>query len=155
MLVPIPIADALEKTAFFFRQRAEAVVVNAFEEFVHAAFFGLAQLLGANRFAERAALLPALEPVRLAGTRRLKAGTATKQLLIMFTTLAMVRLGKVRSNLMLDLNPANVKLRDRAVRIVIELTGVDYRAAQKALERSGWVVKRAVARLLRRQSHPA
>ena len=64
----------------------------------------------------------------------------------MFTTLAMVRIGKVRSNLMIDLNPANVKLRDRAVRIVQSLTGADYSAAQRALERSGWVIKKAVAR---------
>jgi N-acetylmuramic acid 6-phosphate (MurNAc-6-P) etherase len=56
----------------------------------------------------------------------------------------------VRSNLMIDLNPANVKLRDRAVRIVQELTGADCRAAQGALERGGWVVKRAAARLRRR-----
>jgi N-acetylmuramic acid 6-phosphate (MurNAc-6-P) etherase len=48
---------------------------------------------------------------------------------------------------MIDLNPANVKLRDRAVRIVRALTGTDYAAAQGALERSGWVIKKAVARL--------
>jgi N-acetylmuramic acid 6-phosphate (MurNAc-6-P) etherase len=64
----------------------------------------------------------------------------------MFTTLAMVHIGKVRSNLMIDMNPENVKLRDRAVRIVQALTGADYAAAQQALERSGWVIKRAVAR---------
>ena len=66
------------------------------------------------------------------------------------TTLAMVRLGKVKSNLMIDLNPANAKLRDRAVRIVQELTGKDYQAAQGALERCGWVVKKAVGRPGRR-----
>ena len=48
----------------------------------------------------------------------------------MFTTLAMVRIGKVRSNLMIDMNPTNVKLRDRAVRIVHALTGADYTAAR-------------------------
>ena len=80
----------------------------------------------------------------------MKAGTATKQLLNMFTTLAMVRIGKVRSNLMIDLNPTNAKLRDRAVRIVQELTGAGYPAAQEALERSGWVVAKAVGRLCRR-----
>jgi N-acetylmuramic acid 6-phosphate etherase len=95
-------------------------------------------------------IAPNLGPELLTGSTRLKAGTATKQLLNMFTTLAMVRLGKVRSNLMIDLNPANVKLRDRAVRIVQELTGVDYRAAQGALERGGWVVKKAVGRLCQR-----
>jgi N-acetylmuramic acid 6-phosphate etherase len=95
-------------------------------------------------------IAPNLGPELLTGSTRLKAGTATKQLLNMFTTLAMVRLGKVRSNLMIDLNPANAKLRDRAVRIVRELTGADYEAAREALERSGWVVAKAVARPGRR-----
>jgi N-acetylmuramic acid 6-phosphate etherase len=91
-------------------------------------------------------IAPNLGPEVLTGSTRLKAGTATKLLLNMFTTLSMVRIGKVRSNLMIDMNPANVKLRDRAVRIVQSLTGADYTAAQKALERSEWVIKRAVAR---------
>jgi N-acetylmuramic acid 6-phosphate etherase len=97
-------------------------------------------------------IAPNLGPELLTGSTRLKAGTATKLLLNMFTTLAMVRMGKVRSNLMVDLNPANVKLRDRAVRIVRDLTRTDYATAQRALERSGWVVKKAVGRLSRRYS---
>ena len=96
-------------------------------------------------------IAPALGPEVLTGSTRLKAGTATKQLLNMFTTLAMVRVGKVRSNLMIDLNPANLKLRDRAVRIVQELTQADYNTAQKALEHSGWVVKKAAEQLGRKQ----
>jgi N-acetylmuramic acid 6-phosphate etherase len=95
-------------------------------------------------------IAPNLGPELLTGSTRLKAGTATKQLLNMFTTLAMVRIGKVRSNLMIDVNPANVKLQDRAVRIVQELTGADYHAAQGALERGGWVVKKAAEQLNRR-----
>ena len=91
-------------------------------------------------------IAPNLGPELLTGSTRLKAGTATKLLLNMFTTLAMVRIGKVRSNLMIDMNPTNVKLRDRAVRIVQSLTGADYAAAQQALERSDWVIKRAIAR---------
>ena len=79
----------------------------------------------------------------------MKAGTATKLLLNIFSTLAMVKTGKVIGNLMVDLNPANVKLRERAARIVRELTQADYASAQKALERSGWVIKKAVARLKR------
>jgi N-acetylmuramic acid 6-phosphate (MurNAc-6-P) etherase len=55
----------------------------------------------------------------------------------------MSRTGKVMSNLMIDLNPSNVKLRDRAQRIVSELTGTDRAAARAALEASGWVVKAA------------
>jgi len=47
------------------------------------------------------------------------------------------------------LNPTNVKLRDRATRIVQELTNVDYESARKALERSGWMVKKAVSQLKR------
>jgi N-acetylmuramic acid 6-phosphate etherase len=97
-------------------------------------------------------LAPNLGPEVLTGSTRLKAGTATKQLLNLFTTLAMVRLGKVRSNLMIDLNPANVKLQDRAVRIVRDLTGADYHRAQAALERTGWVVRKAIARSGRKQA---
>lgn len=95
-------------------------------------------------------IAPNLGPELLTGSTRLKAGTATKQLLNLFTTLAMVRLGKVRSNLMVDLNPANVKLRDRAARIVRDLTGADYLAARQALERNGWVIKKAIGWLSRR-----
>jgi N-acetylmuramic acid 6-phosphate etherase len=96
-----------------------------------------------------------LGPEVLTGSTRLKAGTATKQLLNMFTTLAMVRYGKVQSNLMVDVNPANEKLRDRAVRIVQELTGKDYSAALSALEHAGWIVKKAAARLRQRSFRPA
>jgi N-acetylmuramic acid 6-phosphate etherase len=94
-------------------------------------------------------IAPDLGPELLAGSTRLKAGTATKLILNIFTTLAMVRLGKVMSNLMVDLHPTNEKLRRRAVRIVQELTAADAGSAQMALERSGWVIKKAVARLPR------
>jgi N-acetylmuramic acid 6-phosphate etherase len=89
-------------------------------------------------------------PEVLTGSTRLKAGTATKLVLNLLTTLTMVRLGKVVGNLMVDLNPSNVKLRDRACRIVAELTGRDYEAAKAALERHGWVVKDAIRALGRR-----
>lgn len=97
-------------------------------------------------------LLLALDtgPELLTGSTRLKAGTAAKLVLNMVTTLSMVRLGKVVGNLMVDLNPSNVKLRDRAVRIVIELTGSDRDSAGKALVAEGWIVKAAVARLGRK-----
>jgi N-acetylmuramic acid 6-phosphate etherase len=94
-------------------------------------------------------IAPNLGPEVLTGSTRLKAGTATKLLLNMITTLAMVRLGKVRSNLMIDLNPANVKLWDRAIRIVQALTGADHAAARAALERSGWVIRKAIGPLCR------
>lgn len=86
-------------------------------------------------------------PEILTGSTRLKAGTGTKRILNLVTTLAMVRLGKVIGNLMVDLNPSNVKLRDRACRIVVELTGCPYAEAHEALERDGWVVSATVRRL--------
>jgi N-acetylmuramic acid 6-phosphate (MurNAc-6-P) etherase len=85
----------------------------------------------------------------LTGSTRLKAGTATKLVLNTISTLAMVRIGKVLSNLMVDVVPANAKLRDRAVRITRELTGADHPACEAALIKSGWVIKKAVARLRR------
>jgi N-acetylmuramic acid 6-phosphate (MurNAc-6-P) etherase len=68
-------------------------------------------------------------------------------LLNMFSTLGMVRAGKVVSNLMVNVKPTNVKLRDRAVRIVQELTGADYSAAERALRASRWVIRVALRRL--------
>jgi len=88
-----------------------------------------------------------LGPEVLTGSTRLKAGTATKLVLNLFTTLSMVRLGKVESNLMVDLNPSNIKLRQRAVRIVRELTGVDEAEAIQVLQSNSWVVKRALEKL--------
>jgi N-acetylmuramic acid 6-phosphate etherase len=92
-------------------------------------------------------IAPDIGPEVLTGSTRLKAGTATKLILNIFTTLAMVRLGKVLGNLMIDVKPSNAKLRDRATRIVRELTGVDYEAARAALEKTGWKIKSASARL--------
>ncbi|WAC19279.1 N-acetylmuramic acid 6-phosphate etherase [Luteolibacter sp. SL250] len=86
-------------------------------------------------------------PEPLTGSTRMKAGTATKVFLNTLTTLAMVRTGKVRGNLMIDLNPSNTKLRDRAVRLVTELVSCDGETARRALEESGWVVRDAVERL--------
>ncbi len=88
-------------------------------------------------------IAPDLGPEVLTGSTRLKAGTATKLVLNAVTTLAMVRSGKVVGNLMVDLNPSNAKLRDRAVRIVSELTGADPTTAKEALERHRWIVAEA------------
>ena len=68
---------------------------------------------------------PLTGPEVLTGSTRLKAGTATKLVLNTISTLAMVRLGKVYENLMVDLRATNAKLRDRAARIVATLTGLD------------------------------
>jgi N-acetylmuramic acid 6-phosphate etherase len=96
-------------------------------------------------------IAPNVGPEILTGSTRLKAGTATKLVLNLFTTLAMVQLGKVRSNLMIDLNPSNAKLRDRAIRIVQALTGVDAVEARRALEAAGWVVQAGIDQLGRSQ----
>lgn len=92
-------------------------------------------------------ITPNLGPEILTGSTRLKAGTATKLVLNLISTLAMVRLGKVMSNLMVDVVPANAKLRERAVRIVQSLTGASRVRAETALEESGWIVKHAAERL--------
>jgi N-acetylmuramic acid 6-phosphate etherase len=94
-----------------------------------------------------AVVAPDVGPEILTGSTRLKAGTATKLILNMFTTIAMVRTGKVLSNLMVDVKATNVKLRDRAVRIVCTLTGADAAEARTALERSRWIIKDAAKRL--------
>jgi N-acetylmuramic acid 6-phosphate etherase len=95
---------------------------------------------------------PDTGPEVLTGSTRLKAGTATKVILNIFTTLAMVRLGKVTGNLMTDLDPSNKKLRERAVRMVQTLTGASSASARAALEKANWAVKRACEEL-RRASH--
>ena len=88
--------------------------------------------------------------LRIPSSRR--AGTATKLILNMITTLAMTKVGKVVSNLMVDVNPSNVKLRDRALRILSELTGCSREEAKAALVQSGWAVKKAYDSLRRQKS---
>jgi N-acetylmuramic acid 6-phosphate etherase len=80
----------------------------------------------------------AVGPEILTGSTRLKAGTATKIALNIISTGAMVALGKVRGNLMIDLHTTSSKLRDRAVRVVADLTQCDYRSARERLESNGW-----------------
>jgi N-acetylmuramic acid 6-phosphate etherase len=80
----------------------------------------------------------AVGPEILTGSTRLKAGTATKVALNIISTGVMVFLGKVRGNLMVDLNTTSSKLRDRATRMVAELTDSDYNAARAQLEQNGW-----------------
>ena len=96
-------------------------------------------------------ITPNLGPEVLTGSTRLKSGTATKLILNIFTTLAMVQNGKVISNLMVDMNPSNEKLMDRAVRMLCELHPSSPEDAQAALEASGWVIKKALARLEKRR----
>jgi len=86
----------------------------------------------------------AVGPEILTGSTRLKAGTATKVALNVISTGAMVALGKVRGNLMIDLHTSSTKLRDRAVRLVADLANCDYNSARERLEAGDWNL-RAVA----------
>ncbi|MCY0863926.1 MAG: N-acetylmuramic acid 6-phosphate etherase, partial [Sulfobacillus sp.] len=81
----------------------------------------------------------------LMGSTRLKAGTAQKMVLNMLSTASMVRLGKTYRNLMVDMKPMNVKLRDRAVRIVMLAAGVNRTVAETLLRKSDWDTKIAIA----------
>ncbi|MHA6630967.1 N-acetylmuramic acid 6-phosphate etherase [Pseudonocardia sichuanensis] len=83
----------------------------------------------------------------VAGSTRLKAGTAQKLVLNMFSTIVMVRLGKTYGNLMVDLNASNAKLRERAIRMVATITGEPQDRAAAALEASDMQVKLAILRL--------
>lgn len=82
-------------------------------------------------------IAPLTGPEVIEGSTRMKAGTATKLVLNMISTTVMVRLGKTYGNLMVDLQPTNQKLRERARRIVARATGVDLADAQILLEQSG------------------
>src|ERR1044072_2116924 len=82
-------------------------------------------------------IVPVVGPEVLTGSSRLKAGTAQKMVLNMISTATMVRLGYVSGNRMSHLQARNIKLRDRAVRIIVAETGLDYEAAEKALEAAG------------------
>jgi N-acetylmuramic acid 6-phosphate etherase len=83
-------------------------------------------------------------PEMLAGSTRLKSGTAQKLVLNMISTITMVRLGKTFGNLMVDLQITNEKLRDRALRIISQATGVSRVEAARALADSGDEVKAAI-----------
>ena len=89
-------------------------------------------------------ILPIVGPEVVTGSTRMKAGTATKLVLNMITTGAMIRLGKTYGNLMVDLRATNNKLVDRSQRIVMEVCGVSRDEATKLLERAGKSVKTAI-----------
>jgi N-acetylmuramic acid 6-phosphate etherase len=80
-------------------------------------------------------------PEAIAGSTRLKAGTATKIVLNILTTVAMVRIGKTYGNLMVDVKPGSAKLCDRARRILQTAAGIDQAAADRLLRRTGGDVK--------------
>jgi N-acetylmuramic acid 6-phosphate etherase len=89
----------------------------------------------------------AVGPEILTGSTRLKAGTATKAALNIISTGAMVALGKVRGNLMIALHTTSAKLRDRAVRVVVDLAQCDYDAARRQLEAADWNLRAVVEKL--------
>ncbi|MFH1716234.1 MAG: N-acetylmuramic acid 6-phosphate etherase [Planctomycetota bacterium] len=87
---------------------------------------------------------PIVGPEVVTGSTRMKAGTATKLVLNTLTTGAMIRLGKVYGNLMVDLKATNEKLRDRSLRIVMEMTNLSRPGAKKLLARAEGKVKAAI-----------
>jgi N-acetylmuramic acid 6-phosphate etherase len=87
-------------------------------------------------------------PELLAGSTRLKSGTAQKLVLNMISTITMVRLGKTFGNLMVDLQITNEKLQDRALRIIEKATGASRSDAERALASGGHEVKVAILMLL-------
>jgi N-acetylmuramic acid 6-phosphate etherase len=87
-------------------------------------------------------------PEALTGSTRMKAGTAQKMVLNMLTTSAMIKTGKVYSNLMIDVQATNKKLVERSKRIVMQATNCDYQTAQTAIEKSAGSVKTAVVMIL-------
>jgi N-acetylmuramic acid 6-phosphate etherase len=89
-------------------------------------------------------IAPAVGPEIIAGSTRLKAGTATKLVLNMLTTISMIKLGKTYGNLMVDVKTGSEKLKDRARRIVMIVGEVDYDAADALLKRAKWNVKVAI-----------
>jgi N-acetylmuramic acid 6-phosphate etherase len=90
-------------------------------------------------------IAPQVGPEIIAGSTRLKAGTATKIVLNMLTTAAMILTGKTYGNLMVDVNAlGSAKLRDRARRILNIVTGLDADAAERLLKRAKWNVKLAI-----------
>ena len=86
-------------------------------------------------------------PEVIAGSSRMKAGTAQKMVLNMLSTGAMIKIGKTYENFMIDLMPTNEKLKDRAIRIVSEIAGVNISTALETLMDSDWKVKTAILML--------
>lgn len=91
---------------------------------------------------------PVLGPEVIAGSTRMKAATAQKLILNMLTSVAMIKLGKVYQNLMVDLQATSQKLAERAKRIIMLVTGIDYEQAEKYLKEADYQVKTALVMVL-------
>ena len=94
-------------------------------------------------------ITPIVGPEIITGSTRLKAGTATKLVLNMLTTVPMVKLGKVYNNLMVDVHASNTKLVERSIRIVQTVTGVDASIADTALKQADGSAKIAIVMLVK------
>ncbi len=90
------------------------------------------------------AICPEVGPEVIMGSTRMKSGTAQKLVLNMITTAAMIRIGKVYENMMIDLQLTNQKLKERAKRVVMTITGIGYEAAAEYLEKADGQVKTAL-----------
>jgi N-acetylmuramic acid 6-phosphate etherase len=99
-------------------------------------------------------IAPAVGPEIIAGSTRLKAGTATKMVLNMLTTISMVKVGKTYGNLMVDVQAGSEKLKDRARRIISIVTGVDYDEAGRLLKEARGHTKAAIVMQKTGTSYP-
>ena len=103
-----------------------------------------------GKIAEDAGLVICAEvgPEVIAGSSRLKAGTATKMILNMLTTGSMIKIGKTYENFMIDLKATNEKLKDRAIRIVAEIAETQHSIALSTLLKCDWEIKTAITMIL-------
>jgi len=102
-----------------------------------------------GKIAEEAGIVicPEVGPEVIAGSSRLKAGTAQKMVLNMLSTGAMIKIGKTYENFMIDLKASNEKLKDRAIKIVSQIAEVSHAEALATLMKSSWEVKVAIVAL--------
>ena len=103
-----------------------------------------------GRIAEEAGLVICAEvgPEVIAGSSRLKAGTAQKMILNMLSTGSMIKIGKTYENFMIDLKATNEKLKDRAIRIVAQIARVSHSEALAALLKCDWEIKTAIVSIV-------
>lgn len=104
-----------------------------------------------GKIADEAGLVICVEvgPEVIAGSSRLKAGTAQKMILNMLTTGSMIKIGKTYENYMIDLKAVNEKLKDRAIRIVAQIADVSHSEALSALLKCDWEIKTAIISIIK------
>jgi N-acetylmuramic acid 6-phosphate etherase len=98
------------------------------------------------------AICPSVGPEVIMGSTRMKSGSAQKMILNMITTTSMIRIGKVYQNLMVDLRMNSKKLEERAKRVLMTVTGLDYESASKTIREAGGHVKTAIVMVKSRLS---